>query len=199
MSQTHAGPVDGIVLAAGRSSRMGRPKGELPLGGSTFLDRCIGALLGGGCRSVIVVLGAAREADVPRENVRYSHNPDPASEPIDSIRIALEALPADSLAVAVLPVDTPAVRPETVRDLLEALRAAPGPSAPVVRPVYEGVPGHPTLFPRALFPELCRRDLPRGAESVVQAHGRLDVEVPDRGVVTNVNTPEDYERLVEDA
>ncbi len=196
---THAGAVVGIVLAAGRSSRMGRPKAELTLGGSSFLDRCIGALLGGGCRSVVVVLGAGGEPDVPRENVRYARNPDPTSQPIDSIRIGLEALPAGSEAVAVLPVDTPAVRPDTVRDLIDAFRSAPGPSAPVVRPVYDGTAGHPTLFPRALFPELSRRDLPRGAESVVEAHARLDVAVTDRGVVTNVNTPEEYDRLVEGA
>jgi len=200
MSQTHAGAIDGIVLAAGRSSRMGRPKAELELDGRSFLDRCIAALRAGGCRSVMVVLGEAPGVGAPREGVVYNLNPDPGSQPIDSIRIGLGALPADSAGAAVLPVDAPAVRADTVRRLIDAFRSAAGTTGLVVRPLYEGRPGHPTIFARALFPELSGGGLAHGAESVVEAHApaRLDVEVDDPGIAANVNTPDDYVRLVED-
>ncbi len=199
MSQMHA--VDGIVLAAGRSSRMGRAKAELVLDGRTFLDRCVGVLLAGGCRSVVVVLGGeADPAEPARDGVLHARNPDPGSQPIDSLRIALDALPVDSAGVAVLPVDAPAVRGDTVRTLIDAFRSAPPRSGLVVRPVHHGRPGHPTIFARALYPELSGGSLPRGAESVVAAHAtaRLDVAVDDPGIAGNVNTPDDYDRLVED-
>ncbi len=205
MSQTHAGAIDGIVLAAGRSSRMGQPKAELELEGRTFLDRCLDALLAGGCRSVVVVLGRLAETAAAtrrdRDGVVFTLNPEPGSQPIASLRIGLAALPADAAGVAVLPVDAPAVRPGTVLRLVDAFSAAPGTTGLVVRPVYAGVAGHPTIFARALFPELMSAELPRGAESVVAAHAaaRLDVAVDDPGVAANVNTPDEYQRLVEGA
>jgi len=209
MSQTHAGAtgatgatgaIDGIVLAAGRSSRMGRRKAALELDGRSFLDRCLDALLAGGCRSVVVVLGGVEAARASaRDGVAYARNPDPASQPIDSLRIGLAALPADSAGAAVLPVDAPAVRADTVRRLIAALRTAPGTSALVVRPVHDGTAGHPTIFARALFPELLAGELARGAETVVAAHAaaRLDITVDDPGIAANVNTPADYDRLLE--
>jgi len=199
MIQTHAGAIDGIVLAAGRSSRMGRSKAELELGGRSFLERCLDALLGGGCCSVVVVLGGGEARGDARGGVAYVLNPDPASEPIDSLRIGLAALPADSAGVAVLPVDAPAVRTDTLRRLIAAFRTASDASGRVVRPVHDGTAGHPTIFARALFPELRAGGLARGAESVVAAHAaaRLDVEVDDPGIAANVNTPDDYDRLLE--
>jgi molybdenum cofactor cytidylyltransferase len=193
-------PVDGIVLAAGLSSRMGQPKADLVLDGRSFLDHCIALLRQGGCRSVAVVAGARAAARATGlDDVVYTLNPDPASPQIASIAIGLAALPADSAAAAVLPVDAPAVRPETVRRLIAAFRgAAPG-TALIVRPVYRGRAGHPTLFAHPLFPELSGARLPRGAESVVERHAgaRLDVEVDDPAIALNVNSPEDYRRLLE--
>ncbi len=95
-----------------------------------------------------------------------------------------------------LPVDAPAVRPGTVRALIEAFQAAPG--AHVVRPVHDGKPGHPTLFARAVFEQLLQPGLTHGAETIVTRHSasRLDVPVDDPGIAGNVNTPADYERLV---
>ncbi len=188
-------PIDGIVLAAGRSLRMGAPKAELELDGRTFLRRAVDALREGGCRSVVVVVGERRDAAGPPEDgVVYTLNPDPGSQQVASLRIGLRALPADAAAAAVLPVDIPAVRPDTVRRLLEAFAAG---GALAVRPVAGGRPGHPTLFARALFRELSAPGLPRGAESVLEAHpGRIrDVPVDDPGILLDVNTPDDLRRL----
>ncbi len=199
-------PVDGIVLAAGRSSRMGAPKAALDLEGQTFLARCIALLREGGCRSVVVVLPDQHAAATiagpgpgAADDVVITINPDPGSQPIDSLRIGLAALPADAAAAAVLPVDSPAAQPETVRRLLRAFREAEPGRALVVRPVHGGEPGHPTLFARPLFRELATDALPHGAETVVERHAgaRLDVPVDDPGVARNVNTPDDYRSLLE--
>ncbi len=188
--------VGGIVLAAGRSSRMGRDKASLELDGSTFLARAGTALRAGGCRDVLVVVSPAHGPHVP-EWMSTALNPDPASEQIDSVRIGLAALPADCAAALLLPVDVPAVRPETVRRLIETFAAT---QAPIVRPVFGARPGHPTLFARALFDELAGGELTRGAETVVERHAaeRVDVAVDDPGVLANVNTPADFQRLRED-
>jgi molybdenum cofactor cytidylyltransferase len=197
-------PVHGIVLAAGRSSRMGAPKADLELDGRTFLERCIDLLRQGGCRAVVVVVSDERAGagvtggapSLPGDDVLVTVNPDPASQPIDSLRIGLAALPVDCAAAAVLPVDAPNVQPATVARLLRALREA-DPGTLILRPVHRGQPGHPTLFTRALFPELATGDLPHGAETVVERHAdaRLDVAVDDPGVAANVNTPADYRSL----
>ncbi len=202
-------PVDGIVLAAGRSSRMGRSKAALELGGRSFLERCVELLRKGGCRSIVVVVSdpaivgatAAAEAAGAADpaglrDVVFVRNPDPASEQIASIRIGLDALPADAAGAAILPVDAPSVRPDTVRALLEAFGRG-GAAVLIVRPVHGEQPGHPTIFARALFPELSGPDLPQGAETVIEQHAaaRLDVPVDDPGVAANVNTPDDYQEL----
>ena len=190
-------PIAGIVLAAGASSRMGRPKAELTLAGKSFLEHCIEALLAGGCDPVVAVVGEARQASArERPGVLWAQNREAASEPIESIRIGLAQVPPESAALLVLPVDAPAVRPETVRALVAAFRASPG--AHVVRPVHDGAPGHPTLFARVVFQQLREPGLAQGAETIVTRHSasRVDVPVDDAGIAGNVNTPADYVRLV---
>lgn len=192
--------IGGIVLAAGMSSRMRRPKAELQLGSRSFMEHCVEALRSGGCDPVVVIVAEAGQASArERPGVVWAVNPDEESEQIDSIRIGLGTLPPDCVAAAVLPVDAPAVRPETVRTLLDAFLAAPPGRAHVVRPVHAGAPGHPTLFARDVFGQLAEPGLTHGAETIVQRHSasRIDVPVDDPGIAGNVNTPADYERLVQ--
>jgi molybdenum cofactor cytidylyltransferase len=190
-------PVDAILLAAGRSSRMGRPKPLLELDGERFIERGIRTLRDGGCRIVVAVVsedsdGSVRLADATGALVELSDDPD--AEPIDSVRRALVHIPGDAAAVLVLPVDHPAVTPATVAAVIASFRRDP---APVVRPVHRGRPGHPTLFARSLFEELRGAALAEGARSVIDAHaGEVrDLDVDDAGVVLDVNTPDDYRRL----
>ncbi|HEX7051704.1 MAG TPA: nucleotidyltransferase family protein [Longimicrobiales bacterium] len=190
---------DGVVLAAGRSERMGRPKALLPVDAESFLQRCIRVLQEGGCRGVIAVV----PADAP-DTIRLAEQSgalvvrsrSARAEQIDSLRLGLRALEDDVAAAVVLPVDHPLVEAGTVLTLLGAFREG---AAPIVRPVYRGVPGHPTIFPRRLFAELSASGLPHGARSVIEAHAAevVDVPVEDAGVVADIDTPEDYRRLVE--
>ncbi|HEX6939204.1 MAG TPA: nucleotidyltransferase family protein [Longimicrobiales bacterium] len=198
-SQPPTAPViDGIVLAAGRSRRMGRPKALLPVDGETFIERAIRVLVEGGCRAVIAVVGA--DDDVVRRaeqsGAKVVVNAEPESDQAASLRLGLRSIEADAEAAVVLPVDHPLVAAATVLRLLEAFRAR---RAPIVRPTYCGTPGHPGVFARRLLPELLRPDLPEGAHTVVEAHAAevLDVPVPDAGVTADVDSPEDYRRLVE--
>lgn len=193
-----AEPVDGIVLAAGLSRRMGRPKPLLELEGETFIERAVRTLREGGCRAVVAVVGggdAAAARLAAATGAVVVANGRPSSEPIDSIRLGLDALSADAVAAAVLPVDHPLVRSDTVAALVEGFRDG---KPPVVRPVHRGCPGHPGIFGRATFAALRRPALPDGAQTVIAEQGGavLDLEVSDPGVLGNVDTPEDFERLI---
>jgi CTP:molybdopterin cytidylyltransferase MocA len=187
--------IAGIVLAAGRSRRMGEPKPFLRLGGLTFLERAVHALRDGGCDVVWVVAAAGDErvAEAARAlGARVATNPDAGSEQLDSLRIGLRALPADAEAAAVLPVDIPEA--DAVRAVVDAFRAT---GAPVVVPARQGRHGHPVLFARAAWPELLDVDLPDGARTAVHAHAHDRVEVPVSALPDDVDTPDDLRRLRE--
>ena len=185
--------VAGVVPCAGASVRMGRSKALMDAGGRSFLAAAAGALAGGGCDPVVVVVGPGQVEEARKATGAGAvvlRNPDPGEGPITSLRIALSALGGVE-GVAYLPVDHPRVQPETVATLLEAFRAG---SAPLVLPVHRGKRGHPAIFGRALFPALADPHLQGGARTVVHAHlgeARL-VEVDDPGVVLDIDTPETY-------
>ena len=188
--------VDGIIPAAGRSSRMGASKPSLDAAGASFIERAVAALLDGGCRDVVAVLSpddATAATAAARAGARVLMNTAADSEQIDSIRLGLRNLLPGALGAVVLPVDHPLATSATVRALIDAWS---GSGAPVARASYRGTAGHPTLFSATVFDELLRGELPEGARSIVAAHAGdlLDVAVDDAGVVTDLDTPEDYRR-----
>ncbi|MGH7557627.1 MAG: nucleotidyltransferase family protein [Gemmatimonadota bacterium] len=193
-------PVAGIVLAGGRSSRMGEPKALLDVEGTSFLERAARVLAEGGCDPVFVVVPPGETGErllelARRAGARGIVNPEPDAEQIDSLRVGLEALEPHVVAAAVLPVDHPRVRTATIAALLAAFHAS---GAPIVRPIYGDRPGHPVLFARDLWTELRAPDLEEGARDVVHRHhGEIEeVPVDDPGLVIDVNTPEEYAREV---
>jgi nicotine blue oxidoreductase len=173
---------------------MGTSKALLDAGGRSFLAAVVGALVGGGCDPVVVVVGDGQEDEARRARAAGAQvliNPDPGEGPITSLRLALGALGDKVEGVAFLPVDHPLVRPETVASLVRTLLSG---GAPLVLPVHEGGRGHPALFRRALFPELLDPGLEGGARTVVHAHLHQAelVGVDDAGVNLDLDTPEEY-------
>jgi molybdenum cofactor cytidylyltransferase len=194
--------IPGIVLAGGKSSRMGRPKALLPIGssGDTFFDRVTRTLLDGGIHDVVVVVGADSEAiraGAPsRAGVRIVDNPDYEQGQLTSLIAGLRAIDASRVTAALVTlIDVPLVSAETVRVLIAAQREH---GAPVVRPVSTGRHGHPVIFGRALFRELERADPAHGAKAVVRAYAADMIEVPidDEGAFTDIDTREDYEKYI---
>jgi molybdenum cofactor cytidylyltransferase len=123
-------------------------------------------------------------------------NPLPESEQADSLRIALFAVPPQTQAVVVAPVDVPDVSGALVRAVIGAWRDS---GAPLAAPARAGRHGHPVLFSRALFGELMRVDLPEGARTVVHAHAGRMAEVPVDALPADLDTPEEYRRWREGA
>jgi molybdenum cofactor cytidylyltransferase len=198
-SAHHQLHVDAVVLAAGRSSRMGHPKASLQIGERTFLEQAIHTLRDGGCRYVVAVLAAKDDraqqlADAAGAAIVLNHAAE--SEQIESLRLGIAALPEDSDAVAVLPVDFPLILPATIRALIDSFVERP---AAVLRPAFHYKPGHPTIFACGLFAEIGASHGTHGARDTVEAHQDevRDLPVDDEGVTIDIDTPEDYTRHVE--
>ena len=194
--------VPGLILAAGRSSRIGQPKALLtvPSTGVTFVRGLALALCEGGAEEALVVGrpdDRALQAEVaglpPRS--RFVPNPDADTGQLSSVLAGLRVADRPGVhAVLVIPVDVPLVTASTVATLLSSYRAS---GAPIVRAVHGGRHGHPVIFARSVFEELRHVDPNVGAKAVLRAHEKaiLNVEVEDPGVVIDVDTPEDYARL----
>lgn len=195
--------ISGIVLAAGASSRMGRPKAALPLGhmGETMLSRVIRVLLDGGVTGDVVVVAGAhmdavREAMPDQPRARVVEHPGWQQGQLSSLLAGLAAVDDPRLeAIAVTPVDIPLVAPATVAAIIAAWRRH---RAPIVRPVQGDRHGHPVIFDRSVFDDLRAADLAVGAKAVFAIHKDrvLNVEVADTGAFDDIDTPADYSRLI---
>ena len=190
--------IDGIVLAAGASSRMGTAKALLEIDNTTFLERAVHVLREGGCRYVVAVVNdddwIERLADVSGAAVVINDKDN--AEQIESLRLGIANLPDGADGVLVLPVDFPRVSVPTVKALIEQFERAP---SPILNPAFDGVAGHPVLFARSVLVELMQPDLPDGARSIIEKH-KADarvIGVDDAGVVADVDTREDYARIAQ--
>lgn len=194
--------VRAVILAAGASSRMGRPKAALPLGarGDTFLSRLLGRLNAAGLSSIVVVTGAAPEAvraaaGRVRRPVRFVHNEHWPSGQLSSLLAGMEERAGEVLeAVLVALVDAPFASADTIGAVVRTWRQT---RAPIVRPARGDVHGHPVMFDRALFAALRAADPHAGAKSIVRAHAReiIDVAVDDPGAFIDIDTEQEYLEL----
>jgi molybdenum cofactor cytidylyltransferase len=188
--------VPAIILAAGASVRMGRPKALLQVGGRTFVRRILDTLHAGGIRDVVVVLRPqqpAAAAEVVAAGGVVVENPHADAGQLSSLVAGLDALDVPGVgSILVTLVDVPLIQASTVRLLVE--RAASSP-APIVRAAFRGRHGHPVVFKRQVFDALRNADPAVGARAVLRAFPVEDVEVDDPFVVEDVDTPDDYARL----
>lgn len=170
----------------------------LPAGGPTFVRRILETLRDAGvAETVVVVRPGAGDVRREIEAVGYGRaieNPDPARGQLSSLLAGLEAVDRAGVdAVIVTLVDVPLVGPGAIAALLAGAAAS---AAPIARVVHDGRHGHPVIFKRAVFDDLRRADPEAGAKAVVRAHAVADVEVDDPGVAQDIDTPDDYARLI---
>jgi len=188
-----------IVLAAGASRRMGTPKALLTHGGEPFLSGILKAAYAAGIERRVAVLGYMADkilSVIDLTGVQVVRSTELDAGPIGSVRAGISAVgnhPVDGILV--WPVDRPRVHVETVRALVERFEQTGG---PIVVPRFQGRRGHPVIFAKALFEELRQAPNDQGARAVVRRDQArvVEVEVDDPGVVEDINTPDDYRKLV---
>ena len=158
-----------LLLAAGSSRRMGRPKLLLDWGGRPLIRRAVEQAQASRVDDVVVVAGPNR-AEIERAlagtRARLVDNPDHLSGMASSLRAGLRALGPQVEAVVVLLGDQPFQGTEVVDRLIETYRAS---GRPIVVPVYAGRRGNPVLFDRSLFAELAEQQGDQGGRDVVRA------------------------------
>ena len=187
--------VTGLVLAAGGSLRLGRPKQLLPYGGATLLDHALDTGRACGFEQIVCVLGggsAAIRETVDLAGIDVVENDEFAAGCSSSIAAALAAVDPHTDVLVLLLADQPGVTPAAVAALLEG-RAA----APLAACLYEDGRGHPLAFARSVFPDLQALHGDKGVWKLLdrRAHDVADVPVAGR-VPPDVDTWEDYEAVL---
>jgi molybdenum cofactor cytidylyltransferase len=183
--------VCGLVLAAGGSSRLGRPKQLLPYRGATLLDAVLGTARTCEFDQLVVALGGSADAVRARVDLGGADvvvNDAYGSGCSSSIAAALGAVDARCDVLVLLLGDQPGVRSAAVRALLEGRGDAP---LAVCR--YDDGRGHPFAFSRALFGALRKLHGDKAVWKLLDRHRAAVAEVPVPGPVPlDVDTPDDY-------
>lgn len=192
-------PIAGVILAAGRASRMGRTKQVLPWRGQPLVRHAAQIALAGGLWPVVVVTGfAAPEVAQAVDGlaVQVVHNPDWEAGQSASLRAGLLALPAHTGGVVFLLADQPHTPPALVRALVEAHAAT---LPPLVAPLIGGQRANPVLFDQRTFPDLLALQGDAGGRALFARYRPVWLPWLDEQAAQDVDTPEDYQRLLDEA
>ncbi len=185
-----------ILLAAGRSERMGAFKPLLPFGKTTVIRSCLQSLREAGVEDIVVVLG--HRAEELQENLgdlrlHFALNPDATSEMSASIACGLRELPPDARAALIALTDQPAIPPDVIRAIVNKWTLG----EKLVVPEFQGRGGHPVLVDLRFREELLNLDSSGGLRSFLKAHQeqvrRLPVNSPF--IARDMDTWDDYRAL----
>jgi len=193
------GRIAALVLAAGYSSRMGEFKPLLPVGNVPAIERVVNSFLAAGIKDVRVVVGYRAAEIIPvlqRLGVCYLVNKDYDRGMFSSVQTGVSSLEADVDAFFLLPVDYPLISPGIISRLLQVYREQ---RPLLLYPCHEGLRGHPPLLSLRLKEKIMAWQAEKGglqgllAQYTEQA---VEVEVNDQGILLDMDTPEDYRRML---
>jgi molybdenum cofactor cytidylyltransferase len=188
-----------LILAAGASQRMGRPKQLLEVAGQPMIQIAVGAALATAAHPVIVVLGANHEETaraLSPSKVHCTVNPNWREGMGASLRHGMQTLTQlapDCAAVIVMLADQPGLGPAHLAQLVDRHRAS---RRPVVATDIQGLVQPPALFARQWFPRLAASSGDRGARALLQ-DAAAEIETVRLDALVDIDTPEDYRRFVQ--
>jgi molybdenum cofactor cytidylyltransferase len=192
--------ISAIVLAAGESKRMGRPKQLLEWQGKTLLGHVLESLMKSDAEDIVLVLG--HEADrigksLPALQIKIVVNPDYKQGMASSLRQGLLAMDPRSEAFLVLLADQPGIDSEVMNRMIRDFQRA-DPRRGIVRPVYRGLRGHPVLIGIEYLQEALQLQGDVGARQILANHPTdiLEIEVDQDGILKDIDTPEEYQKYV---
>ena len=184
-----------VIVAAGRSSRMGDFKPMLNVGTVSMARRVVAALREAGAETLVMVTGnnaEALEQHLEGEGLVFLRNSRFAStQMFDSAKIGFEYLQGKCDRILFTPVDIPLFTAESAAALLRS-------GAPLACPICNGETGHPLLISSELVPQLLSDGGDGGLRGAIRRLGIPMQEIPvrDPGVLLDADTPQDYESLV---
>ena len=193
-----SGAVALLLLAAGASTRMGRPKQLLPYHGRTLLRHAAETAVAAGCAPIVLVTGALHDellAEIVGLPILAVHNPDWETGMASYIRAGLAAVAAAApRAVLVMLTDQPLVTPELLRQLIVQQHAT---QAPIVAAAYGETLGVPAIFDKSLLPELLKLQGAQGAGRLIARLGAAVGQVAFPAGLLDVDTPAQYTALLQ--
>jgi molybdenum cofactor cytidylyltransferase len=169
-----------IVLAAGESRRMGRPKALLPAGRTTFLGQIAQRAKRAGLEVLVVTGAHAKEIALAHPELKQVVNRRWRSGQWSSVKTGLRE--AKTERVLIQPVDTPHVRASTYARIARA--------QPPAFAAFRGEPGHPVLVDRSA----CLRSKVKTLADALESMSAAAIETSDAAVLENINTPRDLSR-----
>jgi molybdenum cofactor cytidylyltransferase len=193
-----------LIPAAGKSLRMGRPKLALPAGGKTVLERVVETLRQAGVQPILVVVGphvpelvplaAAAGADVHLLSQETEDMRATVEQGLAWLGERFKPSPDDQWFL--VPADHPTLDPDVIRVLEEARAARP--QFTIVIPTFQGRRGHPTLIAWKHVAGIRRLAPGLGLNAYLRHYRAETLEVPGESadILCDLDTPEDYERLV---
>ncbi len=188
--------IDAIVLAAGRSRRMGTQKLLLPYAGRTVIHHIVEQVAAASPRRLIVVVAndrAAIEQALAGTPALIVVNPDSDGDMLSSVRTGLLALPDDGQGILVVLGDQPSIRTEVIVTVAIAFEFS---GRGIVVPAYRGQRGHPILFSARYRQELLTQFDSTGLRGLLEAHPDdvHEVAISDPSILSDMDVPEDYQR-----
>ena len=201
-------PIGAIVLAAGSSSRMsGSQKLLLEVDGRPMVRNAVESASDGGCQQVVVVYSAREVKDAVGDGAELVHNPDAQTGMASSLKVGLRALRPEIEAAAVVLGDQPLVGSRTISALLRAWRREGSRPAVAVSRKRGGDGGSPSRRPdanwsppvvlaREMWAELMALEGDAGARQILDGHPELLDMVPAPGRPDDIDTPEDYAKIL---
>lgn len=182
--------IDGIVLAAGLSSRMGKYKMSLKIGNKTVIESCIESMYDL-CSTIIVVGGYNYNTIVkilkPYKKVKIVLNPCYTQGMFSSVKTALKEVTSERFFL--IPGDYPVIKKETYEEMVKSKN-------PIVVPTYRGKTGHPILINSNLIDEILNTHNYITLRDFIKNRDFITVEVQDEGVLMDADTIEDYKKIL---
>ena len=190
--------ISAIILAAGESKRMGRPKQLMPLGDTTILERTVDNFLGSKVSEVLVVLGHKAEDMVKliaKRPVTITINPDYRAGMSTSIVAGLSLVSDRSEGVILASGDQPFVDSQTINRLVKGFYNH---DKGIAIPTYQGRRGHPVIFSIKYKEELLKLKGDIGGRQIIKDHPDdiLEVAVDAESIITDIDTISDYQSYV---
>ena len=186
-----------VILAAGRSSRMGEAKQLLRLGEHTVLGQVLENVRGSGVKDIVLVLGHEAEKireRISTENLNVVINESYQQGMGTSLGAGLAALPPGVDAALIILADQPFIRPKTLGLIMDQYKRS---SAQIVIPTYKGFRGNPVLLDRSVFSEVMALTGDIGCRAIFGNHleGIVKQPVEDIGILLDLDDKEDFELM----